>query len=195
MLPPEREIPSIETHFDGVMYRSRTEARWAVFFSELGLAFKYEPERLKLSDGESYLPDFYLPELSAYFEVKAANDAIVTAECSRARKLAADRNGQRVWLAAGAPSFDPPNILTLEQWDIRTPICEILKNPENRYHFLQDRRDEGMFWLQANAVGGGFRHTFMVGGPGQETDHVREPLMLDRIRKAYIDATNKRWID
>ena len=76
MLPPEREIPSIETHFDGVMYRSRTEARWAVFFSELGLAFNYEPERLKLSDGESYLPDFYLPELSAYFEVKAANDAI-----------------------------------------------------------------------------------------------------------------------
>ena len=85
--------------------------------------------------------------------------------------------------------------LTLEQWDIRTPICEILKNPENCYHFLQDRRDEGIFWLQANAVGGGFRHTFMVGGPGQETDHVKEPLMLDRIRKAYIDATNKRWID
>lgn len=193
MLPPEREILSIETNFKGVVYRSRTEARWAVFFSELGLAFEYEPERIQLSDGESYLPDFYLPELSAYFEVKAANDAIVTAECSRARRLAADRLGQRVWLAAGAPSFDPPNILTLEQWDVAMPIDEILKNPENRYHFLQDRRDEGIFWLQANAVEGGFRHTFMVGGPGQETDHNREPLMLERIRKAYMEAANKKW--
>lgn len=195
MLPPEREIPSLETHFNGVDYRSRTEARWAVFFSELELVFDYEPERIQLSDGQNYLPDFYLPELNAYFEVKAANDAIVTAECYRARRLAADRIGQRVWLAAGAPSFDPPNILTLEQWDFGIPIDEILNNPENRYHFLQDRRDEGIFWLQANAIDGGFRRTFMVGGTGQETDHDREPLMLDRIRKAYMEASNKRWTD
>jgi hypothetical protein len=192
-LPPEREIQSIETVVGDTRYRSRTEARWATFFDALEIDFAYEPERIRLSSGESYLPDFYLPHFTAFFEVKADNDAIVTAECARARRLAADRPGQRVWLAAGAPSFDPPNILTLEQWDIDAPIADILSNPENRYHFLQDRRDEGIYWLQANAVGGGFRRTFMVGGPGRETDHVREPLMLPHIEAAYAAAVAARW--
>ena len=192
-LPPEREIASIETIFEGVIYRSRTEARWAVFFATLGVAFDYEPERIELSSGESYLPDFFLSNFDAYFEVKAANDAIVTAECVRARTLSADRPGQRVWLAAGAPSFTPPNILTLEQWDFEVPIEAILADPENRYHFLQDRRDQGIYWLQANAVGGGFRRTFMAGGPGQATDHVREPLMLSLVRDAYAAAATARW--
>ena len=98
-LTPERKIASIETIIDGIRYRSRTEARWATFFATLGIAYAYEPERIQLSNDESYLPDFYLPDFCAYFEVKAANDAIVTAECVRARTLAADRPGQRVWLA------------------------------------------------------------------------------------------------
>jgi hypothetical protein len=192
-LPPEREIQSIETIVGDTRYRSRTEARWATFFEALGVDFDYEPERIQLSSGESYLPDFYLPQFKAYLEVKADNDAIVTAECARARRLAADRPAQRVWLAAGAPSFDPPNILTLEQWHIDAPIADILSDPENRYHFLQDRRDEGIYWLQANAVGGGFRQTFLVGGPGKVTDHLREPLMLPHIAAAYAAAAEARW--
>jgi hypothetical protein len=191
--PDLREIQSIETVLDGVRYRSRTEARWATFFNALGVRFEYERERIELSSGESYLPDFYLPEFRAYFEVKADNDAIVTAECARARTLAADRPGERVWLAAGPPSFDPPNILTLEQRTPETAIEHILADPENRYHFLQDRRDEGVYWLQANAVGGGFRRTFMIGGPGSVTDHDREPLMLAHIEGAYGAARQARF--
>lgn len=190
---PVREIQSKETVVDGVRYRSRTEARWAVFFRSLGVEFVYEPERIELSSGETYLPDFYLPEFDAYLEVKADNDAIVTAECMRARTLAADRPRQRVWLAAGAPSYDPPNILTLDQWPPDTPIETILSDPENRYHFLQDRRDEGIYWLQANAVGGGFRRTFMVGGPGKVTVHEREPLILPHIEAAYDASVKARW--
>src|SRR5919206_4549986 len=106
-----RDVQYIETVVNGVAYRSRTEARWAVFFDGIGIQHSYEPERIKLSNGESYLPDFYLPELSAFFEVKADNDAIVTEECARARCLAADRPGQRVWLAVGPPSIERPNIL------------------------------------------------------------------------------------
>lgn len=192
-LPPERDIQSIVTIVGDVRYRSRTEARWAVFFQALGVDFAYEPEWIRLSTGESYLPDFQLPQFKAYLEVKADNDAIVTAECARARRLAADRPGPRVWLAAGAPSFDPPNILTLEQWGIDVPIADILSDPENRYHFLQDRRDDGIYWLQANAVWGGFRRTFLVGGPGAETDHLREPLMLPHIAAAYAAAAAARW--
>jgi tetrahydromethanopterin S-methyltransferase subunit F len=42
-LPPERDIQSIETIVDDTRYRSRTEARWAIFFETLGVDFAYEP--------------------------------------------------------------------------------------------------------------------------------------------------------
>lgn len=192
-LPTVREIQSIETNVEGIVVRSRTEARWAVFFNTLGISFQYEPERIKLTNGESYLPDFYLPDFKAYLEVKADNDDIVTAEAARARQLAADRPGQRVWLTVGPPSKGTPNILTLDEWQADVPIEDILADPQNRYYFLQDRRDEGIYWLQANAVSGHFRHTFLVGGPGEVTDHERPPMLLPHIEAAYDAATGARW--
>jgi hypothetical protein len=50
-------IAAIETRYAGCRFRSRLEARWAVFFSHLGMAWEYEPEGFKLSMGH-YLPDF-----------------------------------------------------------------------------------------------------------------------------------------
>ena len=64
------EIKPIETIYNGYRFRSRLEARWAVFFDVLGVKYEYEPEGFKLSDGTLYLPDFYLPESKAFFEVK-----------------------------------------------------------------------------------------------------------------------------
>ena len=54
-------IKAIETEYNGYRFRSRLEARWAVFFDELGIKYQYEPEGFDL-DGTLYLPDFYLPE-------------------------------------------------------------------------------------------------------------------------------------
>ena len=64
-------IKCIPTKYDGVEFRSRLEARWAVFFNELGIKWYYEYEGFDL-DGEWYLPDFYLPEVKdgMFFEVK-----------------------------------------------------------------------------------------------------------------------------
>ncbi len=166
-----REVEAIETSHNGVTYRSRTEARWAVFFEVLELSFEYERTRVTLSTGQTYLPDFYLPQLAAWFEIKPDNDAVVTEEASKARRLAADKPGQRVWLAIGGPSVDAGNVLTLEQWSEQNSIEEILATPENRYRFLEDRRDDGVYWLQADFVAGGFKHSFAVGGPGVSTDH------------------------
>ena len=94
---------------------------------------------------------------------------------TKARQLSADLPHQRVWLAIGTPSLDAPNILPLNEWPQETPITEILATPENRYRFLADRRDEHVFWLKADFVEGGFRHSYMVGGPGKVTDHGRRP--------------------
>lgn len=57
-------MKAIETQYKGYRFRSRLEARWAVFFDTLGVKWEYEKEGYNL-DGEGYyLPDFYLPNVS-----------------------------------------------------------------------------------------------------------------------------------
>ncbi len=55
------EIQPIPTMYNGCLFRSRLEARWAVFFDVLGLKWEYEPEGFQLSNETWYLPDFWLP--------------------------------------------------------------------------------------------------------------------------------------
>lgn len=63
-------IKAIQTEYNGRKFRSRLEARWAVLFDDLGIDYVYEPQGIEFEDGTKYLPDFYLPELKAWFEVK-----------------------------------------------------------------------------------------------------------------------------
>lgn len=78
-------MKAIETIYGGYRFRSRIEARWAVFFTRLGLEWEYEPQGYKLSSGSLYLPDFLLPELGLYIEIKPLNAFLV------------DPNGVRRW--------------------------------------------------------------------------------------------------
>ena len=52
------DIKPIETIYNGYRFRSRLEARWAVFFDALGIEYEYEPEGFDLGNGTYYLPDF-----------------------------------------------------------------------------------------------------------------------------------------
>jgi len=61
---------AITTIYHGYKFRSREEARWAVFFDAAGIKYLYEPEGMELPDGTRYLPDFYLPDEDIYIEVK-----------------------------------------------------------------------------------------------------------------------------
>jgi hypothetical protein len=65
-------IKAIETNYNGYRFRSRLEARWAVFFDTLGIEYYYEPEGFDLGDGIWYLPDFWLPQVKKWAEVKPA---------------------------------------------------------------------------------------------------------------------------
>lgn len=58
------------TMYHNVQFRSRLEADFARWFDSLNIVWSYEQEGYKLSNGLSYLPDFYLPEQKAYFECK-----------------------------------------------------------------------------------------------------------------------------
>jgi hypothetical protein len=64
-------IKAIPTRYKGYHFRSRLEARWAVFFDVLDIKWEYEPEGFDLPSGR-YLPDFRLPETRRWIEVKGA---------------------------------------------------------------------------------------------------------------------------
>ena len=57
------KLKAIDTKYNGYLFRSRLEARWAVFFDHLGLKYEYEKEGYDL-DGLWYLPDFWLPDVA-----------------------------------------------------------------------------------------------------------------------------------
>jgi hypothetical protein len=50
-------MKAIETKYKGHRFRSRLEARWAVFFDVIDFKVEYEPEGYT-QDGTAYLPDF-----------------------------------------------------------------------------------------------------------------------------------------
>lgn len=68
----------IETYYKGYRFRSRLEARWAVFFDYMGIRYEYEFEgfEIRLSPNDEpirYLPDFWFPEYKLFGEVKGAD--------------------------------------------------------------------------------------------------------------------------
>lgn len=67
----------IPTLFQGVRMRSRTEARWAALFTEIGWQWSYEP-----MDLSGYLPDFSVPlgNQECIIEVKATDEDFAIAE-------------------------------------------------------------------------------------------------------------------
>jgi len=114
-------IRAIETWHNGRLYRSRTEARWAVFFEALAEPFLYEPEGFVLSPLEDsqqwsahldthedlfYIPDFWLPRAQQYIEIKPYSETWgfddVTTE--KARRLAYHASSQVV-IVCGVPRW------------------------------------------------------------------------------------------
>jgi hypothetical protein len=93
-------IEAIETSYAGYRFRSRTEARWAVFLKHVGIDFKYEPQGYVL-DGEPYLPDFLIhpgTPLETWLEIKGTYPS--RGEIAKAVKLA-EGTGIRTYLYFG----------------------------------------------------------------------------------------------
>lgn len=95
-----RAIPPVPTRYRGVLYRSRTEARWAVFFDVLEAPATYEPESFSL-DGAWYLPDFLILRWNLFVEVKPENPTPF--EIERCARLSAVTE-RPVLMVCGAPT-------------------------------------------------------------------------------------------
>lgn len=116
-------VKAIQTHYAGCCFRSRIEARWAVFFDYLGIGWDYEPQGFDLPSG-LYLPDFLLDLGDGlWWEVKGASPTqhesnLAWELCEATQKL--------VYLAHGAiprDESDHPRIThlgsTAVRWFIR----------------------------------------------------------------------------
>lgn len=103
----EQTIKAIPTRYEGVTFRSRLEARWALFFDAIGTAWEYEPQGYDLGDGMWYLPDFWIPEWGCYVEIKP------TVENTGALVLAsmlAEQSRKGVIVIMGYPNHDQYSI-------------------------------------------------------------------------------------
>ena len=97
-------IQAIETRYAGCRFRSRLEARWAVFLDTAHIKWEYEPQGFELpwrlqwpaslaTEPISYLPDFWLPDLSLWAEVKGSLNARETARLLNAAAALSSPDG------------------------------------------------------------------------------------------------------
>ncbi len=96
-------IKAIETEYKGYRFRSRLEARWAVFFDTLDIAWEYEKEGYDLGEAGWYLPDFWLPELGIWIEIKGQNP---TKEEELKARMLCEGTKHDVGILSGAPWFN-----------------------------------------------------------------------------------------
>lgn len=66
----QRNKFSLDTTYKNLDMRSRLEARTAFLLDQLNITWEYEPDQHLLSNGELYIPDFYLPEHNQFIECK-----------------------------------------------------------------------------------------------------------------------------
>jgi hypothetical protein len=154
----------IETTFDGYRFRSRTEARWAVFFRTCGINFEYEKEGYDLG-GVWYLPDFWLSDLNRWFEVKGERPS--AHEIDKCRKLALATECE-VLLAIGTPHPECQQLIriypdiefdgssTKAQMKFRHPWRAASLHSDEReegWQFADDCARDGTFWLNSDEFG------------------------------------------
>lgn len=69
-LDGDMTIEALPTWYGGNTFRSALEASWAATLDSLNIAWQYEPETITLPSGTTYIPDFKLPDIGAWLEVK-----------------------------------------------------------------------------------------------------------------------------
>jgi hypothetical protein len=159
-----RFVKVIETTFDGYRFRSRTEARWAVFFRACAIRYEYEIEGYGLGGGVWYLPDFWLPDLDRWFEVKGKFPS--EHERDKCWDLALE-TGHEALIAVGPPNPEveqlirvyPTTDFTVPDQDWREWRAKSWRRPtptkeyEDGWQFADDCARDGTFWLNSEEFG------------------------------------------
>lgn len=173
-------MKAIETIYNGFRFRSRLEARWAVFFDAADVSYIYEPEGFELADGSWYLPDFYLSSCNVWVEVKPDRADEQTVQLANGLSCG---KGERVLVIQGTP--DPENV----DYDITLVEPHQRYNEEADMHFGECRRCSSLYLINGDIyIKGLALEAHEDGCTGK-----RGGLMADRIEKALQDARAARF--
>lgn len=168
-------IKPIETVYNGYRFRSRLEARWAVFLDALRIPYEFEHQGYDLGEWGWYLPDFWLPREEAYVEIKPFNQWFYDPKYEELSKL-----GCWVFHVAGNPWPGEYRIAVYEDgacWGAEP------------YIFAEGRRVEGELWLASD-----YEQTCVMRLSDEPRDYDRPPLEDSKnMMQAYKLARQARF--
>ena len=168
---------SMPTTYNGIPFRSRLEARWAIFFDAMSTPWEYEPENFITKQGP-YLPDFYLPELKSFFIVKG--EELPDDEEEKCWEIARAIDKQFIFAVGAIPPVFNDDYRNFSMWSTngdwpyffcRCTVCGALTF---QWCGLADRHcDVG--WLSDNGL------------QGHETEEITNALQLARAARYGIN--------
>lgn len=101
-LSEQRNTFSLETSYKQYDMKSRLEARTAYLLDALNIEWEYEQSQHLLTNGEIYIPDFYLPEHEQFIECKGD---LEDPSCSKPKNLAEESGVEAIILSHNKAVF------------------------------------------------------------------------------------------
>lgn len=128
-------LTPMETRYRGLLFRSRIEARWALFYNKIGVPYQYEAEGYDLN-GTRYLPDFWMPRQNCFIEIKGAEPTLEE-QCKAA--LLAQLSKKQVFIFGSLPGIATYGLMggSGEEWQPLT-------------FFPEGAGDTGYLWCRKN---------------------------------------------
>lgn len=142
-----------ETNYGDDKFRSRNEAKHAVFLSHLGIDYKYEQEDMNGRYGR-VLPDFYLPSLGIYYEVKH-NGFSEDDRVAHLNKFAGvvRQTGKPCMIAYGDPrdtTVDKWNNSVLIFYNVKKSLPTFSQTPKLSYTLVKFSSDSESIYLSTD---------------------------------------------
>ena len=94
-------MKGVSVEYNGIIFKSKLEAKWACYFDCIGIKWQYEPNLFKFKNNIYYKPDFFLPQVNLWAEVKIDNE-LTTLEIEKIKCLI-NETGKRCILLNGGP--------------------------------------------------------------------------------------------
>lgn len=177
-------LRAIQTEYKGYKFRSRLEARWAVFFDSIGLEWRYEMQGFDLN-GIWYLPDFYIRDVpwtkvdqprSMFVEIKPKFPS--ETEMIKARLLALMSNKPCLMLYGECYPEEGNGLLFHPEFEqSRYKASDEIQREESQFRWWFEDSDDGvvlsfMRWMM---------HKSMYGG---------SPAIPDKVESLFVGAIN-----
>ena len=155
-----KPIVAIETVYKGCKFRSRLEARWAVFFDAMDIRWEYEPQGYETETGD-YLPDFYLPDEDFWVEVKPDRPGAME-ELKKAKSFV-DKSLRRIIILPNLPKADKEGMY----WYTVFSYDSLRRGVDNRKVFFwrYGHDERGHIITDVCISDRSFRYDFFMGNP------------------------------